>query len=454
MNVNDTGAQGKSFLISHDCFECVNCKTAETAKDGNIHVQCMLQEMGYAEVGGIDVCPHYKFKMFEMKDQKSFLPYHIWIEITNACNLKCRMCGQRGTFGYLNSPDSEMKRKNLPLEAWKEFIDDVKSFRPTILLRGGEPLLYPGVTELMRHISESNLFLVMDTNGTYLKKHAREVAKYVDHVNVSIDGPRDVHDYIRGVPGTYDSAREGIAAVQDVYRELKIRRIQPISLNFVVSPDNYKLLPQMVDVAKELGVTDVTLTLCFAYDNEVEQQYDEDIRKRFNIPSRAGKGFRKDKVNMDGDLLARNIRLLLDNKEIKFQLIPHINDESIKTWFDDSGMLVSYDRCYAPWFLVNVMPDGDVNFCADIGDYIIGNITEHSLKDIWFGEKAESFRTKILEERFSICRRCPVNFFYPYNRNSGLLELRTASRIIKRGVNLPFVKKFCRKHEWLSHSFY
>ena len=223
-----------------------------------------------------------------------------------------------------------MKRKNLPMETWKEFIDDVKSFRPTILLRGGEPLLYPGIGDLMRHISKSNLFLVMDTNGTQLKKHARDVAKYVDHVNVSIDGPRDVHDYIRGVPGTYDSAREGIAAVKDAYKELKIRRMQPISLNFVVSADNYESLPQMVDVAKELDVTDVSLTLCFAYDNEVENKDNEDIEKRFDVTSRAGKGFRKDKANIDGDLLVRNIRLLLENKEIKFQLIPHINDESIK----------------------------------------------------------------------------------------------------------------------------
>ena len=452
--MKDNNAKGNSLLISHDCFECVNCKKAETAKDGNFHVQCKLKDMGHAADGEIDVCPHYKFKMFEMKDQKSFLPYHIWIEITNACNLKCKMCGQRGTFGYLNEPESDMKRENLPMEAWKEFIDDVKSFRPTILLRGGEPLLYPGIGNLMRHISESNLFLVMDTNGTQLKKHARDVAKYVDHFNVSIDGPRDVHDFIRGVPGTYDSAREGIAAVKDAYKELKIRRMQPITLNFVVSPDNYKSLPQMVDVAKELGVADVMLTLCFHYDDEVEKKYSEDIEKRFNVASLAGKGFRKDKVNIDGDLLVRNLRLLLENKEIKFQLTPNINDESIKNWFDDSGRLVSYDRCYAPWFLVNVMPDGDVNFCADIGDYVIGNITENSLKEIWFNEKAENFRTKIVEERFSICRRCVVNFFYPYNRNSALLELRTASKVIKHGVNLPLVKKFCRKHEWLSHSFY
>ena len=196
------------------------------------------------------------------------------------------------------------------------------------------------------------------------------------------------------------------------------------------------------------------LTLCFFYDEMTEKKYNDTIQKSFNIDSRAGKGFRKDKKEIDTDLLVKNIRLLQDTKDINFMLIPDVGDESIKNWFEDSSTLISYDRCYAPWFMVNVMTDGDVNFCADIGDYVIGNITEDSLKEIWFNEKAENFRQEILEERFSICRRCVVNFFYPYNRNSALLELRTAGRVMKHGVNLPFVKKFCQKHEWLSHSFY
>lgn len=200
--MNDRKTNCGNIHISHDCFECIHCKRAEITKDRSILAQCKLQGQGYKVDGALDVCPHYKFKMFEMKDQESFLPYHIWIEVTNACNLKCKMCGQRGMYGYLNSPELEMRRNNLPVEVWKGFIDNVKSFRPTILLRGGEPLLYPGIVELMRHISGENLFLVMDTNGTQLRKYAREVAKYVDHINVSIDGPREVHDFVRGVPGT------------------------------------------------------------------------------------------------------------------------------------------------------------------------------------------------------------------------------------------------------------
>ena len=452
--MNDNNPDKNNLVVAQDCFECVHCKKAERSPDGVISVQCKLKDKGYREGGNQSACPNHRFKMFEMKPQESFLPYHIWIEITNACNLKCRMCGQRGTFGYLNSPELNMGRKNLPVEAWKEFIDDVKSFRPTILLRGGEPMLYPGVTELMRHINESNLFLSMDTNGTQLKKHAPEVAKYVDHINVSIDGPREIHDFIRGVPGTYDAAREGIAAVLSAYKELKIKRIQPISLNFVVSPDNYEAMPEMVRVAEELGVKDVMLTLCFFYGEDVEKDYENAIKKDFNIESRAGKGFRKDRKKIDGELLAKNIRLLLDNKNINFNLMPDLNDEGLATWFDDSSRLVSYDRCYAPWFLVNIMPDGDVNFCADIGDYVIGNITEDRLLDIWSNEKAVRFRQKILEERFSICRRCVVNFLYPYNRCSALVGLRSACTAIKYGLKLPVGKKYFQKHEWLMHSFY
>jgi MoaA/NifB/PqqE/SkfB family radical SAM enzyme len=447
-------AERNALVISRDCLECVHCTTGKVLKSGDISVQCKLQGQGYSANSESGVCPHHRFKMFETKDRHSFLPYHIWIEVTNACNLKCKMCGQRGTYGYLNSPDLEMDRRNLPLGAWKEFIDDVKSIGPTILLRGGEPLLYPGIADLMRHISEAGLFLSMDTNGTQLKKFAHDVAKYVDHVNVSIDGPREVHDSVRGVPGTYDAAREGIAALLSARKELRIRGIQSLSLNFVVSADNYRSLPEMVRIAEELGVTDVMLTLCFFYDDIAEKSYDETLRRHFNIDSRAGKGFRKDKRRIDTDLLVRNIRLLQANKNIKFNLIPCANDDSLKKWFEDPSLLASYDRCYVPWFLVNVMPNGDVNFCADIGDYIIGNITENRLLDIWQNEKAARFREHILNERFSICRRCVVNLLYPYNRCSAVNGLRPHSTLVKYGCKLPFVKKYFQKYEWLSHSFY
>ncbi|GAB4342117.1 MAG: radical SAM protein [Candidatus Abyssubacteria bacterium] len=423
-------------------------------KSGDISVRCRLQGQGYVIDGGIGVCPHHRFKMFEVKDQQTFLPYHIWIEVTNACNLRCRMCGQRGTHGYLNSPDLEMNRRNLPVGAWKDFIDDVTPIRPTILLRGGEPLLYPGITDLMKHISEAGLFLSMDTNGTQLKRFARDVAKYVDHVNVSIDGPREVHDFIRGAPGTYDAAREGIAALITARKELRMRGIQSLSLNFVVSGDNYRSLPQMVGVAEELGVTDVMLTLCFFYDDIAEKRYDRALQRHFNIASRAGKGFRKDRHEIDSDLLVRNIRLLQGNKNVKFNLIPYVNDDCIKKWFDDPSLVASHERCYVPWFLVNVMPNGDVNFCADVGDYILGNITEARLLDIWQNEKAARFREHILNERFSICTRCVVNLLYPYNRCSAVNGLRPHSKVVKYGCKLPLINKYFRKYEWLSHSFY
>jgi len=452
--MKDTPADGNVLAISYDCRECIHCKKANIKMDGSIDVQCKLQEKGHRVDGALDVCPHHRFKMFEMKDQESFLPYHIWIEITNACNLRCKMCGQRGTYGYLDSQDLNMNRKNLPIGVWKKFIDDIKSIRPTILLRGGEPLLYPKITELMRHISENNLFLSMDTNGTFLKKYATDVAKYVDHINVSIDGPREVHDFIRDVPGTFDLAREGILALQNAYKELGIRRIQPLSLNCVISADNYESIPEMINVSEYLGVKDIMITLCFFYDETTEKKYDNAIRESLGVDSRAGKGFRKDKKEIDTDLLVKNIRLLQDNKDINFMLIPDIGDEPIKSWFEDSSKLVSYDRCYAPWFLVNVMPDGDVNFCADIGDYIIGNITENSLNDIWFGERATRFRKKILEERFSICRRCVVNFLYPYNRCSATRRLKTASKAVKYGLKTPFKRQYFEKLEWLVHTFY
>lgn len=441
--------------MSYDCVECIHGKRSRIDRDGNLSAKCKLMKSGAREDVTLHICPEYRFRMFEKKSMKDFLPYVIWIEITNKCNLRCKMCGQRGDHGYLLPPDSKMRRKDLPIEEWKRFIDEVAPIGPQINLRGGEPLLYPHIVEFMRYVHEKGAFLSLETNATYLKKHAYDVARYVDSISISVDGPREVHDYVRGVEGTFDRVKEGILEVKKAMKELGIKKAQPFNLNFVINIDNYHALPQMVDVAKELGVSDLTLSLCYYFDDEMGRQYEEAMSKKFGIEAVTWRGFLKNERDMDFELLVKNVRETINNsKGIRFSIFPNITDERIKTWYEDLGRQVSFEYCHAPWFLVNVMPNGDVNFCTDFGDYVIGNITEQKLLDMWFDEKAMRFREEILKDRFSICKRCGVNQIFPYNRFLALEDVRKFSHLVRAFSKLPFLKKVARKYNWISHTFY
>ena len=139
----------------------------------------------------------------------------ISIKITNACNLRCKTCGQWGETGYnLGKPTSELK-KIVPLERYLKLADDVKKDRPIYYIWGGEPFLYPSIMDFTARIKENKSILAVVTNATMLKSYAKEiVSQSWDALMFSLDGPEDIHDKIRGKKGTFQKVAEGIQEVQ------------------------------------------------------------------------------------------------------------------------------------------------------------------------------------------------------------------------------------------------
>jgi radical SAM protein with 4Fe4S-binding SPASM domain len=64
------------------------------------------------------------------------------------------------------------------------------------------------------------------------------------------------------------------------------------------------------------------------------------------------------------------------------------------------------------WYFAQVEPDGDVCFCGDFPDYVIGNVKSDSFTSVWKGEKARRFREKIAREPLPICARCCGSYVY------------------------------------------
>ena len=76
-------------------------------------------------------------------------PYQISLRITNACNHRCAVCGQYGKQGYMKTTDRKYLLKTLPVEIYKDLVDQVADYKPIFYITGGEPFLYPAFLELM-----------------------------------------------------------------------------------------------------------------------------------------------------------------------------------------------------------------------------------------------------------------------------------------------------------------
>jgi MoaA/NifB/PqqE/SkfB family radical SAM enzyme len=150
--------------------------------------------------------------------------------VTGRCNMKCRFCEWWKT-----------DRPELPTKKALAAIDSVCSLGvPFFDLSGGEPLLRKDLSALAKRAASHGCMVSMNTNGTLLNENRlSEMANVLDLVVVSLDGPKEVHDKIRGVLGTFDKAVEAIAL-------LKSQGIK-VGMNSVATPWNIDILPSFIE---------------------------------------------------------------------------------------------------------------------------------------------------------------------------------------------------------------
>ena len=99
-------------------------------------------------------------------------PQSISFTVTNTCNLRCQMCGQWSQEGYIRS-QAESLKPEMQLADWKKLVDELAQHQVgSLLIRGGEPFLYPHIAELLEYIHAAGMFISIDTNGAQLSRYA------------------------------------------------------------------------------------------------------------------------------------------------------------------------------------------------------------------------------------------------------------------------------------------
>ena len=86
--------------------------------------------------------------------------------------------------------------------------------------------------------------------------------------------------------------------------------------------------------------------------------------------------------------------------------------EEAPEYLTDFPKTFGHNLCPVAWYYAQVLPDGDVCFCGDFPDYIIGNVRRQSFREVWMGAKAAAFREKLAREPLPICARCCGNYVY------------------------------------------
>lgn len=113
-------------------------------------------------------------------------PLTVTLQINRNCNLNCIYC-------------SEHERlEDLSYDNAVEILDKLKGVK-RIIISGGEPLLHKDLIPILKACRERFEVVAMATNAVLLSEEmAKQIVKYVDYFDITIDGPRKIHNDIRG----------------------------------------------------------------------------------------------------------------------------------------------------------------------------------------------------------------------------------------------------------------
>jgi MoaA/NifB/PqqE/SkfB family radical SAM enzyme len=310
--------------------------------------------------------------------------------------------------------------KELPVETWIDFLDQLVAWsslgrRQWIDITGGEPTLYAKLPEFIEAAKERGFFLNLLTNATRLASLADFIVdRGVEVVTVSLDGPGELHDRIRGQAGQFQRVVVGLEAL----RNARARAKSPgpiIALTCTITKANLAVLDQMVPLAEELGADSLLFQHTAFHTAENVADHNRALSPQFCQaqgldvlhPSIPEGGWYASEITED-DLpvmleATRRVKKLGDKSRIRVLFGPvSMRLSLLKAYYMDLAYPFP-PVCDHLWKSLRVHPDGTVMPCLG---FQAGNIAQAPVREIWNGPAFVNFRRMFLKGILPGCARC------------------------------------------------
>ena len=176
----------------------------------------------------------------------------VYVEPTNRCNLRCRTCVRNVWDEPLGDMEMETYRRLV------EGLRSVRSLRKMSFWGYGEPLLHPGIVEMVRMAKGLKIQTQVITNGLLLTEEVSEglVDAGLDSIVISMDGtsPESYADIRRG--SDFRLVLDNVRTLREIRGEMPggiPERGPDIGIEFVVMRRNVHELANLRKLAEQMG---------------------------------------------------------------------------------------------------------------------------------------------------------------------------------------------------------
>jgi MoaA/NifB/PqqE/SkfB family radical SAM enzyme len=315
------------------------------------------------------------------------------LSVHSACNCRCVMC---------DIWKANAEKRDISADDLCRHLAAIRQLRvQRVMLTGGEPLLHRNLWALCDMLQESGVRLTLVTTGLLIEQHATEIARSIDELVVSIDGPPSVHDEIRRVRGGFARIAQGLQTMA-----VQPRRPHTIARS-VVQRANCGSLADTVRAAHASGIDRLSFLAADVSTHAFNrpEPWDEARRAEIAVPG--------DALPLLAEAIGETESICRDASLGGFIAggIPSL--WRIYDYYRALAGLGDFPRvrCNAPWVSAVLEPGGEVRPCFFHAPYEA--MGEATLDETLNSAAARAFRRELDVRTNDVCRRCVCSLSLP-----------------------------------------
>jgi len=320
-------------------------------------------------------------------------PPFLEIHLTNTCNLNCTGC-------YCHSalkPDRYLKdwhKIKLDKDMFYQIINEaVKLKIRNIIFSGdGEPFTHPEIAPFIKYIKERGIYCKIITNGTLIDKRVLQDLSLsrLDSLVLSLwdHDPKRYEVFRPGHGDKLNRIKEWLAYYRDNKKKSTLPDVQVL---FLINSKNFNKIQEMYDFAETYKVDKCNFALLKIY-KDVTEDYmmnEEQVEVAFGQLKQLSKI--KGGVASNAKDFCRVLEFV-KTKEHKY-----------------ISNFIKNMPCYLGWIYTIVLINGDVVPCCGCKEYVLGNIQQKTLSDIWLSKEYAEFRYRVLTDKSAMPFNCNCN---------------------------------------------
>ena len=307
-----------------------------------------------------------------IKGQRPF-PVTLEVDLTNACNHRCSFCFYADNLNRRIVDGKNLPPARLDIEILKERVTEAKKLgvKGISFSGGGEPLAHPKFVDILKHANSQNIDCGLITNGSLMSRNIDALASHLQWVRISMaGGDKESYHSVQGMDH-FDLVLDNISLLRNASKSINI------GIRVLITPDN---LESILHLSKKLKNLDVN------YLQLAPDQYTDDKGKFWNSNKT------QNIFHEVGAILAKS------------------NTKLLTTTFLQTQESLDYPKtCYAHYIQTVLTAEGDLIFCKNargVGKYILGNINQNTLTEIWNSEKVLNIEKGIKPSNCGLFCRC------------------------------------------------